>query len=202
MELSNIDSLPTELQNTATSYSYAAGQRLFRQGDSANNFYLIIGGRIKLVRYTIEGRMVVLQTVKSGASIGEDALIPSGYSYTAIAETESRAISYPQPLLTETLRNYPELAEDLTSKLIAKIHSLSMGLELLQVRSAHLRLLQYLQYNTISSDRFVLDRTWKEVAAELDLAPRTLSRALTRLASEGRITRQGGSIALLGYGDR
>ena len=196
MELSNVDSLPTALQNATTSYFFTAGQRLFRQGDRASDFYIITSGRVKLVRYTIEGRMVVLQVARRGESLGENSVIFDVYSCSAIAEVETRAIAYPQPLLTEGVRDYPELAEDLTTKLISKIQSLKVGLELLQIRSAHLRLLRYLQYNAASSNIVNLDQPLKEVAAELNLAPRTLSRALARLEYEGRITRQGDLINL------
>ena len=197
MELSNVDSLPSLLQNSTASYTFVAEQRLFRQGDRARNFYIVTSGRVKLVRYTIEGRMVVMQTVRSGESLGENTVVRNVYSCTAIAEVEARAIAYPQPLLTEAL-DYAELAEDFTTKLISKIQSLEVGLELLQIRSAHLRLLQYLQYNAVSNT-VDLDRPLKEVAAELNLAPRTLSRAFARLEYEGRIMRQGDSIELQAF---
>ncbi len=97
------------------------------------------------------------------------------------------------------MREYPELAEDLRARLVEKIQSLEVSLELLQIRSAHLRLLQYLQYNAAASNNetvFNLDQTWKEIATELNLAPRTVSQALTRLESQGLITRQAESITL------
>ncbi len=215
MNLLNIDSLPSLLQNAATIYSFTAGQRLFRQGDRQNNFYIVETGRVKLVRYTIEGRMVVLQVVRRGESLGENTFISGAYSCTAIAEIASRTIVYPQSLLIQALLEYPELAEDLNYKLTRKIQSLKVSLELLQVRSAHLRLFQYLQYNAAFSNNQTvvntsigyagetpaslsvnLDQPWKEIAAELDLAPRTVSRALARLEYEGRITRQADSIIL------
>lgn len=166
--------------------------------DRQSNFFVVASGRVKLVRYTIEGRMVVLQVTRSGESLGENTFISNAYSCTAIAEVESRAIAYPQPLLLEALDAYPELAEDLRAKLISKIQSFEVSLELLQIRSAHLRLLQYLQYRTASGNQTVvnLDQPLQEVAAELDLAPRTISRALARLEYEGRIIRQAGSITL------
>lgn len=197
MDLLTIDSLPSLLQDATTIYSFAAGQRLFRQGDRSSNFFIVESGRIKLVRFTIEGRMVVLQVVRRGESLGENTFVSNAYSYTAIAEVESRAIAYPQPLLTEALDEYPELAENLREKLIEKIQSLKVSLELLQIRSAHLRLLQYLQSKAAASDNQTvvnLDQPLKEVATELDLTPRTISRALTKLESEGRIIRQANSI--------
>ena len=196
MNLLNTDSLPPQLQSAVVNYSFTAGQRLFRQGDRLNNFYLVTSGRVKLVRYTIEGRMVVLQVARRGESLSADALNSKIYSYTAIAEVETRAIAYPPPLLKEALREYPELAEDLRARLVEKIQSLEVSLELLQIRSAHLRLLQYLQYAASSNKVVYLDQTWKEIAAELNLAPRTVSQALTRLESQGLITRQAGSITL------
>lgn len=199
MELLNIDSLPSRLGNATAGYSFTAGQRLFRQGDRPINFYLIESGRVKLVRYTIEGRTVVLQVIRSGESLGENALKSNVYSCTAIAEVASIAIVYPQPLLRETLSEYPDLAENLTEKLVEKIQSLEVSLELLQIKAAHQRLLQYLKYKAVSSDNETivnLDQPLKELAAELGLASRTCARALARLEQEGIITRQAGSITL------
>ena len=198
MGLINSDSLPRILQNVVIAGSFTAGQRLFRQGDRASNFYIVTSGRVKLVRYTIEGRMVVIQIVRSGESLGANTFISDVYSCTAIAEIETRAIAYPQPLLKEALREYPELAEDLRVRLVKKIQSLEVSLELLQIRSAHQRLFQYLQYNAASNDEtaVILDQTWAEIATELNLALRTVSRALTRLESEGRITRQARLVTL------
>ena len=196
MELSNVDSLPTDLQNSTANYTFAAGQRLFRQGDYASTFYIVTSGQVKLVRYTIEGRMVVLQVVRSGESLGENTFVSDAYTCTAIAEVESTAIAYPQPLLLEALQEYPDLAEEIIEDLSEKIQSLRVNLELLQIRSAHLRLLRYLQYNAALSNIVDLDQPLKEVAAELNLAPRTLSRALARLEYEGRIIRRGNSIDL------
>jgi CRP/FNR family transcriptional regulator, dissimilatory nitrate respiration regulator len=61
------------------------------------------------------------------------------------------------------------------------------------------RWVQYLQSKAAASnDRTVvnLDQPLKEVATELNLTPRTISRALTRLESEDRIIRQANSIIL------
>jgi CRP-like cAMP-binding protein len=197
MNLLDIDSLPSLLRNASASYSFTPGERLFRQGDRPRNFFIVETGRIKLVRNTIEGRMVVVQVVRRGESLGENTFISDVYSCTAIAEVASRAIAYPQPLLREVIRDYPELlAEDLREKLVRRIQSLEISLELLQTKAAHQRLLQYLRYQA-SSNVVNFDQPLKEVAAELDLAPRSLSRALVRLEQDGRISRQTGSITLL-----
>lgn len=199
MELLNINSLPSRLRNATASYSFVTGQRLFRQGDRSSNFYIVQSGRIKLVRHTIEDRTIIVQVARRGESLGENVLNANIYSCTAIAEVASIVIAYPQALLIEALREYPDLAEDLTHKLVRKIQSLEVSLELLQIRAAHQRLLKYLQYKAaFSSNQTVinLDQSWKEVAEELDLASRTLSRALKILEQEGRITRQLGSITL------
>lgn len=200
MNLLDINSLPSLLRNASASYYAAPGERLFRQGDHPNNFFIVETGRIKLVRNTIEGRMVVLQVARRGESLGENTFISNVYSCTAIAEVASRVIAYPQPLLREVISEYPQLlAEDLREMLVAKIQSLEVSLELLQTKAAHQRLLQYLRYQASSNNGTVinLDQPLKEVAAELDFTPRTLSRALARLEQEGRINRQAGSVTLI-----
>jgi CRP/FNR family transcriptional regulator, dissimilatory nitrate respiration regulator len=86
------------------------------------------------------------------------------------------------------LRENSDLAEDAIARLLQKINSLEINLELRGIRSAHQRIFRYLQYLTTPEQRNVvnLDRHWKEVADELGFTPNTLSRALAKLEREGR----------------
>ncbi|MGF1481848.1 MAG: Crp/Fnr family transcriptional regulator [Cyanophyceae cyanobacterium] len=199
MQLSNFQSLPSFLQNATTSYSFAADQILFRQGDRSRNVLIVTNGRIKLVRSTIEGRTVVLQVVNRGESLGENTFLSDFSPYTAIAEVPSRAIAFPPALLREALHQHPELAADFRERLLKKIQALEVRLELLQIRAAHQRLLQYLRYQAAAArnQTVVVNQPLKTVAAELYLSPRTVSRALARLEQNRQISRQADAIILL-----
>ena len=140
--------------------------------------------------------MVTFEVVRQGEILAESALFLDTYPCTAIAEEESRVIIYPQQALRSALQNYPELAEELTMRLVRKIQTLKVRLEWFNSKSAHERLLQYLRFLSGNQAVVNLDRPLKEIAGELGFTPETLSRALARLEQQGAIARNGRSITL------
>jgi CRP-like cAMP-binding protein len=198
MDLLTVDSLPVELRNAIASYDLAAGETLFQQGDTASAFFVVETGRIGLVRYTSGDKIVTFQVAGDGESLAEIALFSDTYLCTAVAEVASRVIVYPKQLLLETLRNYPDLAEDFMAILVRKIQALKFRLELRDIRAAHERLLRYLRYLAQPGEPTIVtfDRPLKDIAVDLGFTPETLSRALARLEREGIITRTRLQIAL------
>ena len=197
MDLLTIDSLPESLRGAIAFTNLSPGETLFTQGDDATAVFAVETGRVKLVRYTGEGRMVTFEVVRQGEILAESALFLETYPCTAIAQEASRIIIYPQEALRSALQNDPELAEDLTMRLINKIQTLKIRLEWFNSRAAHERLLQYLRFLSGANQTVVnLDRPLKEIAGELGFTPETLSRALARLEQQGAIARRGRLITL------
>ncbi|MGQ4646373.1 cyclic nucleotide-binding domain-containing protein [Lyngbya aestuarii] len=181
-----------------TKRNLVAGQRLFHQGDLARAIFVVETGRLKIVRYTSNSRLVSFGVARAGESIAETALLDEVYGCTAIAEVASEVIAYPKSSLLSTLQDNPELTEKFLMMLGKKIKSLKIYLELREIQVADQRLLKYLHYFTQSNNSQMVnfDRPLKEIAAELGFTPETLSRALTRLEQEGTIARCKGVITL------
>jgi CRP-like cAMP-binding protein len=198
MDLLAFDTLPIPLQQAIFTRELDAGQRLFRQGDPATALFIVETGRFRLMRSTVDSNAIFLQFVSSGQSLGDAALLSTTYSYSAIAEMASRVIVYPKPELTAALRQYADLAEDVMKRLLQKINALEVNLELKGIRSAHQRVLRYLQYLVTPEQETIvqLDRPWKSIADELGFTPDTVSRALARLERENRISRTQQGITL------
>ncbi|GAA6617632.1 Crp/Fnr family transcriptional regulator [Scytonema sp. NUACC26] len=191
MDLLTLNSLPEELRNAVVHHDLSTGETLFQQGDPASSFFIVETGRIKLVRYTNDDKVVTFQVAEQGNSLGEIALFSETYPCSAVAEVPSRVIRYPKEPLLSAIRANPELAEDFMAMLVQKIQDLKLRIELRDIRAAHERLLRYLRYLAQSNSESVVnvDRPLKEIAADLGLTPETLSRALARLEREGKIAR-------------
>ena len=191
MDLLTLDSLPGQLRNAITHRDLARGENLFQQGEETYAFFIVETGRVKLVRYTTEDKVVTFQVAEPGESLAEIALFSDTYSCTAVAEVASRVIVYPKQLLLSALCDNPDLAEDFMAMLVRKIQALKVRLELRDIRAAHERLLRYLRYQVLPGEQNIVnfDRPLKDIAVELGLTPETLSRALSRLEQEGMITR-------------
>lgn len=191
MDLLTLNSLPGELRNAVVYRNLSTGEMLFQQGDSASSFFIVETGRIKLLRYTNDDKVVTFPVAEQGYSLGEIALFAQTYPCSAVAEMPSRVIEYPKEPLLSAMRANPELAEDFMAMLVQKIQDLKLRIELRDIRAAHERLLRYLRYLAQSNQESIVnvDRPLKEIAAELGLTPETLSRALARLEREGKIAR-------------
>jgi CRP-like cAMP-binding protein len=198
MDLLTLETLPSSLQAASYTREIVSGQRLFRQGDSTFELFIVKTGRFRLVRSTIDSKSILLQFANVGDSLGETVLFSTPYAYTAIAQVDSQVIVYPHQELIAALREYPDLAEDAVARLIRKIQALEVSLELRNIRDANQRILRYLQYLAAVEEETVvnIDRPWKEIAAELGFTPNTISRALAKLEREGRITRTQNTILL------
>lgn len=197
MDFSIPDSLPSALQLAATKRDLITGQVLFHRRDEAQSVFVIQTGRLRLVRYTSEGKLVILQVVRAGESFAESALFSDLYGCDAVAETPSRVIVYPKQLLLTVLRSQPGLAESFINRLALKNQSLKDRLELQSIRSARERVLQYLLYTLQTGETIVnFDRPIKDIAAELGLTPEALYRTLAQMEREGIITRSQRQIKL------
>ena len=198
MDLSLPNSLPSQLRDGANYQNLVAGQVLFHHRDPAKYIFVLEIGRIRLVRYTCEGNLVVFQIVRSLESFAESALFTELYHCNAIVEVPSRVICYPKTLVWEVLQNNCNLALSLLRRFDSKSQSLKKLLELRSIRIARDRLLQYLLFAVSEGGtRITFDRSYKDVANELGLSSETLYRSLSELQKSGIISRQGREIELL-----
>ncbi|MEM7759074.1 MAG: Crp/Fnr family transcriptional regulator [Cyanobacteria bacterium P01_A01_bin.40] len=197
MNLSLPDSLPLPLRKQANYRNLVAGQVLFYHRDPAEHIFVLEIGRIRLVRYTCEGNLVVFQIVRARESFAESALFTDFYHCNALVEVPSRVISYPKTLVWEVLQNNSNFALSLLRRFDRKSQSLKKLLELRSIRSARDRLLQYLLFSALPGEtRIIFDRSYKDVASELGLSPETLYRTLAELEREEVITRDGKQVEL------
>ena len=192
MDLTDIDRLPTTLKDKTIVLNITAGETLFTQEDEATAFYVVVSGRIKLIRYLDNGKVSTFEIVRSTETLAEIALFAEIYPCTAIAEIDSEVMAFPKQELLGILQQYPDLARDFMSMLVKKIQSLKFRLELRDIRIAHERVLHYLRHliNYPEENTIILDRPLKDIASDLGFTPETLSRALIRLESDGAIARQ------------
>ncbi|WP_019506661.1 Crp/Fnr family transcriptional regulator [Pleurocapsa sp. PCC 7319] len=190
-------SLPTPIKNKITYRNLAVGERLFRRGDAAVNFFILATGRIRLIRPTINNQNATLQFAEPGGILGEDAIFESAYSSSAIATVASKVIVYPSSYLLSILQEYPDLVEDLLKMLLEKIKYFQTNMELREIRAANLRVLQYLNYAADNEHKIVnLNCPLQDIAAQIGFTPATFSRTLSQLEAEGSITRQSDVIIL------
>lgn len=203
MDLLTLDRLPKTLRSEVTQHDLAINQRLFRPGDRAQFVFVVISGRLQLVRPILADKLAILQVAGPGSLLGEAALFAERYTEAAIAKTPSHVLAYPKQTVLTALRNDADLSEDLAIRLARKIQTLETNIELRDIKTSHQRVLRYLRRiasfshgETNNETVISLDRPLKEIAEEVGFTPETLSRALIKLEQAGSITRANGSIVL------
>ena len=109
--------------------AFAAGEMLFDEGDSASTAYLVLSGRVDLLR-RIDGRVDVLTQAGPGELLGELALIAPTVRLTgARAATGLQALSIERRSFRRILDEYPGVAQRVQAQLIQEFQAMVRRLE-------------------------------------------------------------------------
>jgi ATP-binding cassette subfamily B protein len=103
--------------------TFQTGETIFQQGTPGSWAYLVLEGKVRVVRTTAGGRDVALGTMSAGEVFGEYALLRPGLNTaTCRAAAASRLLRLPLAPLTQFLLRRPEVAADLKDWL--RLHAL------------------------------------------------------------------------------
>ena len=160
---------------------------LFREGDEAKGFYLLLKGRIKLSKISPTGKEQILHFVQKGQSFAEAALyMNKAYPATAEALEETELFFIPREGLSEAMASDPGLALNLIAHLARYLQLLTQKVEELSLMDATARLAQHLLGNMEAATGLVRLGAGKgQTASSLGMAVETFSRTLTRFKDEG-----------------
>jgi CRP/FNR family transcriptional regulator, cyclic AMP receptor protein len=132
--------LPAEdlqlLTGCASNVSFKAGEVICREGDAANQFFVIRQGKVALEVYTPERGQVVLQTIGTGEILGWSWLIPPyKWRFDARALELTRALALDGECLRNKCEANPRLGYELLKR-VAQVFTerlLATRLQLLDV---------------------------------------------------------------------
>jgi CRP/FNR family transcriptional regulator len=198
--LSPESSLAKALRLESTTHTYQPGQRLFQAGDSPRGLFVVISGRIRVIRQ-VGGRTHLIHTEGPGGTLGEVPLVADGaYPATAEAVNESIVALLPVAAFWRLVRSQPELAEWVMRRLAARVRNLVDRLDAVTARSVSVRLARHLiecataasqsaspRRSPSAQPSFSLGASQKEVAEELGTVREVLVRELRNLRSIGAI---------------
>lgn len=97
----------------ASSRRYEAGAHLFNEGDTAERFFMLLDGYVRVVRITPTGEQVTALHISSGQLLGiAKAIGRETYPATAVMATESIALSWPMRLWDHFVTEYDGFATE------------------------------------------------------------------------------------------
>jgi CRP-like cAMP-binding protein len=173
----------------ATAIMMKAHDTLFRQGDPATAFYIVVDGWLKLYRITPSGGEAVINTLTKGDSFAE-AVAFTGTVYPACAEavSEARVVRIPADHVVRCIRQSPDIALAMIASTSLHLHQLVQQVEHLKAQSGVQRVAEFLvSLAPVEQGSCVIALPYDKVliAARLGLKPESLSRAFAKLRSIG-----------------
>ena len=166
-----------------------AGSMLFRQGEPATSFFIIVEGLIKLYRVTPAGDEAVLSVFGKGQSFAEAVTFTSGrYPAMANAVTHMRMIMIPGGHVTECIRKMPEIAIAMIASTSQHLQLMISRVEQLTAQSGLQRVADFLISLTPCVKgpcTIALPYDKSLIAGRLGLKPESLSRVFAKLRTMG-----------------
>jgi CRP-like cAMP-binding protein len=173
----------------ATVISLKQGHPLFRQGDPAAAFFIVVDGWIKLYRITLAGEEAVIHVLTKGESFAEAvAFTGSRYPATAEAVSNARIVRIPAEHVVRCIREMPDIALAMIASTSQHLRRLVQEVEQLKAQSGIQRVAEFLASLCPATDgphMIVLPYDKALIAGRLGLKPESLSRAFAKLRSVG-----------------
>jgi len=176
-----------------------AGRILFREDEPADGFYVVLEGKVKVYKLSPDGRQQTLHVFGPGQAFAEAAMF-AGETFPAWAETlsESRLAFFPRDRFVDGLGENPALAMGMIASLAKLCRQLAGLVGQITLTDAAGRVARYLtdlarrKGVPLEDGQSVrLDLPKGELASLLNIAPETLSRALSRLAGQDLVAVDG-----------
>jgi CRP/FNR family transcriptional regulator len=180
---------------------FQKGEALFFQGRKAEGFFVLIEGRVKVFKVSLDGREQILHLFQGGEIIGEVPVFTGG-AYPAHAEalTRSTVLYVPRDGFVRLVREDADLALEMLAVLSQRLRRFAALVEDLSLKEVPGRLAAYLLYlsdRNGGGDRVELDMTKTQLASLLGTIPETLSRIFSKLSGAGLLSVEGRTITLL-----
>lgn len=181
-----------QLLAAGDSRRYAVGEILFHQGDASDALYVLLSGRLRVYSGNANGREVVYNVLEPGDTLGELLLDGGTRSASVQAVTESECLLIKGDTLRTLIRTYPEFAERLMLRLIARLRHATRTIHSLALEGVFERVAALLEESAGEHDgarRVPAQLTQQEIANRIGATREMVNHVMQRLRREGYIQR-------------
>lgn len=175
------------------------GACVFSEGDPPEGIFLVLSGRVKLVRRTANGREQVLHEEGPGATLAEVPTFDGGdYLASAVAVGDVSVCLVPRSALLDSVGRNSASTAAVIQILAARVRAFAALAEDLSLRDVTSRLAGYLLRQLDGTDDSIeLAGTRDQVAAHVGTVREQISRSLSSLERQGLIAVEGRRVRLL-----
>lgn len=175
------------------------GAVLFRPGDEASGFSVVLSGRIEVFLTGASGRELMLYAIEPGQSCVQTTLGLLGggaYSAEAIVAERCRLVLVPRPLFLSLMEGSASFRGLVFAAFAQRMGDMVDLLERVSFQSVEIRLAQVLLARAAGGQ---VEATQAELAAQIGSAREVVSRRLDAFARAGWVRRERGRVVLTGH---
>ena len=196
-----------QLLDASTIMDFAGNAIILKESDDGDTFFIIVEGRVKICRFGIRNKEIILTIMKTGDFFGEVSLF-DGRERTAnvIALEPSKVLIIRREELIELIKKSPGLGMGLLRQMSlrlrqanAQIKSLSILKASGRVASVFLRLLSKSKVNNHEALTIQNPPSQEDMANMAGITRETCSRVINIFVKMGWIKREGSSIQIMDW---
>jgi CRP-like cAMP-binding protein len=208
-EIDIFDQIPSQdletIASAATLKEFNKNDYLFHQGDPADQFCLLMSGKVKLTQITEEGQQVILRYVGPGEAFAVIAVLRKiPYPVTATAVEQVKLLSWGEQTMLGLMERYPRLAINSLSLLATQIQEFQdrfreLATERVERRIARALLRLAKQTGRKTDQGILIDfpLTRQDLAEMTGTTLYTVSRTLSQWEKDGLVSSQREQVTLL-----
>lgn len=183
---------------------FPRGHTIFVEGEPGDRLFIIVSGKVKIVRSAPDGRENLLTILGPSDMFGELAIFDPGPRTSSVTTvTQVRAVSMDREALRTWISGRPEIAEQLLRVLARRLRRTNNNLADLiftdvpgRVAKALLQLAQRFGTQEAGSLRVTHDLTQEEIAQLVGASRETVNKALADFAHRGWLRLEGKSVLI------
>lgn len=179
------------------------GDVIFSQGQDATRFYLIVSGRVRMLKTLPNRSERLIELFGEGQTFAE-ALMFLGkpqYPLSAQADCAAEVIGFSNEPYRDILSDNSALCLGLLGELSVRLKHRLRDIEMLSLRNSSMRVARYLislySPDADESDVVVLPFSKRMLATHLAIQPETLSRILQRMRDDKIVAVDGNRITII-----
>jgi CRP-like cAMP-binding protein len=189
-----------DLASIAITKNFVKGKAIFAEGDPASGLYVVLSGRVKIYKISIDGKEQILHIFGAGEPFAEVPVF-EGKRFPAHAEAieDSSFLFFPRPDFIDLIKRNPSLALNMLAILSRRLRNFTALVDDLSLKEVPGRLAAhflYLSEQRQGADDLELDIPKSQLAGMLGTIPETLSRILARMTKQGLIFSEGPKIRI------
>jgi CRP/FNR family transcriptional regulator len=183
---------------------YKKKDEIFREGDPSDWFYILINGKIKITKLSLEGKEIIVELISPFDFFGGLAAL-KGFPYpaNAIAMEDSEILKISKTDILKLIDRFPSIMYEITSNLSIRVKEFhetlkSVALEKVESRIASLLVKLANKIGKKVDNKIVIDMklTKQDIAEMVGTTVETSIRTISKFKKLGLLKEENGKILI------